>query len=93
MESTNSQKCVNERAQGQSVNANAMVGHIMVLLSALEAHNTQQKQVTSCNMDDKVNSHPTIRRAAGSSNDMTKFERRDDRVSVSQCTALAAGIL
>ena len=93
MESTNSQRCVNERVQGHSVGANAMVSHIMVFLSSLEAHNTQQKQITWGNMDDEVNSHPVMRRTDGSSNDMTKFERRDDRVSVSQCTALDASIL
>ena len=93
MESTNGQRRVNGRAQGQPVGADAMVGHIVVLVSSLEAHNIKQKQIPLYNMDDEVNSHPTIRRAVRSSNDMTKFERRDDRVSVSQCTALAERII
>ena len=93
MESTNSQRCMNEHVQGHCIGANAMVGHMMVFLSSLEAHNAQQKQITWGNMDDEVNSHPAIRRTVGSSNDMTKFERRDDRISVSRCTALDASIL
>ena len=93
MESTNSQICVNERVQGHSVGADAMVSHIMVFLSSLEAHNTQQKQIPSCNMGDEVNSHPAMGRALGSSNDMTKRELLDDRVSVSQCTVLSVSIL
>lgn len=84
MGSTNGQSCVNERAQGHSAGVNGMVGHLMALLSTLEAHNTQQKQISSCYMDEEVNSHPAIGRAVESSNDMTIFERRDDRVSVNQ---------
>ena len=93
MESTNSQRCVNGRTQDQSVGTDAVVGHNAVLLSSMEAQNTGQEHTPSCNMGDEVNSHPAIRTALISSNDKTKFERLDDRVSRIRCIALAVNIL
>ena len=84
---------MNGRAQDQSVGTNAGVGHKAVLLASLEAHNTGQEQISSCNMGDEVNSHPAFRAAYGSSNDKTKFERIDGRVSRIRCIALAVSIL
>ena len=93
MESTNGQRCVNRRVPGQSVGADTVVGHNGIPLSPLEAHNTKQKQINLCNTGDEVNSHPAMRRAVKSSDNMTKFELLEDRVSVSQCTASAVSIL
>ena len=93
MESTNGQKCVNGRAQGQSVSTDAVVGHNVVLLSSPEAHNTGQEQIPSCSMGDEVNSHPAISAVIGSSNDKTKYERLDNRVSLIRCIALVISIL
>ncbi|SRR5258706_10934598 len=87
-ESTNGQMCADGRAQEQSVGADVVVGNTAVLLSSLEALNTEQKQMTSCNMGNEVNSDPAFRAARGSSNDRTKFERLDGRVSLIQCIAL-----
>jgi hypothetical protein len=93
MEPTNSQSSATGRAQGQSVGANAVVGHNMVLLSSLDAHKTGQEKLPSCKIGDEVNSHPAIRAAVRSSNDMTKFEQFDDRVGLIQRIALAVSIL
>ena len=93
MESTNGQRCANGCTQERSVGADAVVGHNLALLSSLEAHNTEQTQIPSCDVGDEVNGHPAIKRTFGSSNEMTKFERLDDRVSVIQCTALAISML
>ena len=93
MESTNGQRCVNGCTQEQSVGVDAVVGHNLALLASLGAHNIEQKQIPSCNVSNEVNSHPAIRRTFGSSNDMTKSERLGDRVSVTQCTALAVSML
>ena len=93
MEFTNDQKSMNGRAQNQSVGTNAAVGHKVVLLASPEAHNTGQEKIPSFHMGDEVNSHPAFRAAPGSSNDKTKFERLDDRVSRIRCTVLAVSIL
>ena len=82
MESTNGQRCVNGCAQGQSVGTDAVVGHNIALLSSPKAHNTIQEQMPSSHMGDEVNSHPASRAAKGSSNDKTKYERLDNRVSL-----------
>ena len=93
MESINGQRRVNGCAHGPSVGADAVVGHNVVLLSSLEDHNAEQKQIPSCNVGDEGNSYPAIRSTVLSSNDMTKLERLDDRVSVFQCTALVVGTI
>ena len=93
MESTNGQRCVNGCAPSQSVGTDAAVGHNLVLLSSPEAHNTGQEQIASCNMGDEVNSHPAISGVIGSSNDKTKYERLDNRVSLIQCIALSVSII
>ena len=93
MKSTNGQRCVDGRAQGQSVGANVVVDHTAVLLSSLEALNTEQNKIPSCNMGDEVNNDPAFRTARGSSNDRTKFERLDCRVSLIQSIALLISIL
>ena len=89
MESTNGQRCANGCTQERSVGADAVIGHNLALLSSL----TEQTQIPSCDVGDEVNGHPAIKRTFGSSNEMTKFERLDDRVSVIQCTALAISML
>ena len=92
MESTKSQRCVSGRTQDQFVGTDAVVGHNDVFLSSLEAHNTGQEQIASCNMGDKFNSHPAFRVTVGSSNDKTKSEHLDDRVSLIRCIALSVCI-
>ena len=93
MKSTNGQRCVDGRAQGQSVGVKVVVSDTAVLLSSLEALNTEQKRIPSCNMGNGVNSDPAFRAARGSSNDRTKFERPDGRVSLFQRMALFLSIL
>jgi len=93
MEFTSCQSSMNGRAQEQSLGTDAVGSNNVVSLSPLETHNTGQEYVPSCNMGDEVNSHPAINGAIGSSNDKTKFERLDDRVSPNQCIALSVSIL
>jgi hypothetical protein len=93
MESTDSQNSANRRVQGQSAGTEAVSGHTVALLSSLEAHNTVQEQIPSCNMGSEVNGHPAICITQRSSDDMTKLERHDDRVSLIQRVALAVSIL
>ena len=56
MESTNGQTRVNGCIQEQSVGVDAVVGHNMALLSSLEDHNTEQKQMPSRKMGEESNS-------------------------------------
>jgi hypothetical protein len=93
MGSTNGQRRVDGRAQGQSVGANAVVGYNAVHLSSLETHNIEQKQMPSCNMGEEVNGHPTIKGVVGSSNSKTKFERLGDEVGLIHCVVLSVSIL
>lgn len=93
MESIDDQRCVDGRAQGQSVGVDAAVRCNPALLSSLEAHHIGQKQKPPCNMADRVNGCPAITAVDGSSEHKIKFERVDDRVSLNYCIALATSIL
>ena len=82
MESVNGQRCTYARAQGQSVGADAAVGHDNVLLSSLQVHNIVQEQMSSHNTAYEVNGHLAIKGGDGSSNNEPKFELLKNRVSL-----------
>jgi hypothetical protein len=93
MESTSGQTYVGERAQGQSVGSDTVVGYNAVLLSSLDAHSIERKQMNSCNMGDEVSGHPATSAIVRPLNNKTKFRCPDDRVSLIHRTELSVGII
>ena len=58
MEFTDGQKCVDGRAQRQSIGTNVVVRYTVVLLPSLGAPNSENTKMPSCNMGQEDNSGP-----------------------------------